>query len=123
MNFHYEFFKIAEILLICDYIFVACSQNHYKISRYHISEWSGKRWQCCKAVARSAAGCENTSSWLPSSISSFDEFIAEDTSLSSVGELIYGINGKVRVYSWFYAIFLFFSRLLDSEGVTSSGIV
>ncbi|KAK7604467.1 hypothetical protein V9T40_005653 [Parthenolecanium corni] len=62
----------------------SCSNNHYKISRYHISEWSGKRWQCCKAVNRSSAGCDNSSPWLSSSISSFDEFIAEDSSLSSI---------------------------------------
>lgn len=60
----------------------ACANNHYKISRYHVSEWSGKRWQCCKAVTRSAVGCENTASWLPSQVSSFDEALAEDSSIS-----------------------------------------
>ncbi|XP_065201501.1 tyrosine-protein kinase Btk [Planococcus citri] len=56
----------------------ACANNHYKISRYHVSEWSGKRWQCCKAVSRSALGCEPTTSWIPSSISNFEESFTED---------------------------------------------
>lgn len=60
----------------------ACASNHYKISRYHVSEWSGKRWQCCKAVSRSAVGCEPATAWVPSSISSFEETFAEDNVLS-----------------------------------------
>lgn len=61
----------------------ACANNHYKISRYHVSEWSGKRWQCCKAVSRSALGCEPTTSWIPSSISNFEESFTEDNALLS----------------------------------------
>ncbi|XKL64958.1 hypothetical protein PGB90_005044 [Kerria lacca] len=76
-----------------------CANNHYKISRYHVSEWSGKRWQCCKSIVRSAVGCENTSSWVSSTVSTFDEIFTEENSVSKTSVNSGGSENSVMASS------------------------